>query len=171
MRDMPMAFALVTTEYMSGLMQVNSIGLGVVAVKGLLAKTGLNPEEVDEVVFGNVVVDAGAPNLAREVVLDAGLPRKIPGTTVVLQCLSGLECVAQAVRLIQAGDAECVVAGGSDSLSSAQVPLPRDLTLALGKYSMGGGSKKGMSGVFDMLKAAGAPSKWVPTQPSVAERR
>jgi acetyl-CoA acetyltransferase len=62
----------------------------------------------------------------------------------------------QAVRLIEAGEAECVVAGGADSTSNAEVPLPRELTLALGKYSMGGGNKNGWRGLWEMLKA-GAP--------------
>ena len=77
---------------------------------------GLDASEVDEMIYGNVVVKSGAPNIAREVLLDAGLPREIPGTTVVVQCLSGLECVAQAARLIEVGDCEAVIAGGSDSL-------------------------------------------------------
>ena len=122
----------------------------------------LDANEIDEVIFGNVVVNSGAPNIAREILLDAGLPRHIPGTTVVLQCLSGLECVAQAARAVEHGDAECVVAGGSDSLSSAEVPMPSKLTLALGKYAMGGGNKNGMKGVWDMLTAAGSPMGWIP---------
>jgi acetyl-CoA acyltransferase len=152
------------------LMHEDSIQLGVTAVQGLLEKTALAATEVDELLFGNVVVKSGAPNIAREILLDAGLPRKIPGTTVIVQCLSGLECVAQAARLIEAGDCQTVIAGGSDSLSSAEVPLPAALTLALGKYAMGGGSKKGFGGVVDLLKQAGMPHTWIPTQPGIEER-
>jgi acetyl-CoA acyltransferase len=152
------------------LMHEDAIALGVTVVQGLLEKTALQATEVDELIFGNVVVKSGAPNIAREILLDAGLPRNIPGTTVIVQCLSGLECIAQAARLIEAGDCETVIAGGSDSLSSGEVPLPRALTLALGKYTMGGGSKKGFGGVIDLLKQAGLPNTWIPSQPGIEER-
>ena len=76
----------------------------------------------------------------------------------------------QAVRLIEHGDAACVVAGGSDSLSSAEVPLPSRLTLALGKYQMGGGSKNGMNGVLELLQNVGSPLGWIPSVPAIAER-
>ena len=66
-----------------------AIDLGVAAVRGLLRETELDPQEIDEVIYGNVVVHSGAPNIAREILLDAKLPASIPGTTVVLQCLSG----------------------------------------------------------------------------------
>ena len=151
------------------LMHVDAIGLGVAAVRGLLEKTQLDPELIDEVVFGNVVVNSAAPNIARELVLDAKLPMKISGTTVVCQCLSGLECVAQAARLIGAGDASCVVAGGSDSTSSGEVTLDRSLTLALGTYAMGGGSKQGMRGVAALVRGVAGATK-LPKQPAIAER-
>ena len=151
------------------LAHLDAIALGVVAVKGLVEKLAIDPEIIDEVVFGNVVVNVAAPNVAREVVLDADLPRHISGTTVVCQCLSGLECVAQAARLVEAGDASCVVAGGSDSTSSGEIALDRSLGLVLGKYVMGGGNKEGMKGLMALLRGV-AGAKKTPNQPSVAER-
>jgi acetyl-CoA acyltransferase len=142
------------------LAHLDAIALGVVAVKGLVEKLAIDSELIDEVVFGNVVVNVAAPNVARELVLDAGLPRHISGTTVICQCLSGLECVAQAARL---------VAGGSDSTSSGEIALDRSLGLVLGKYVMGGGNKKGASGVIALLRGV-AGAKKTPNQPSVAER-
>lgn len=144
--------------------------LGMAAVSGLIKKTKLNPEVIDEVIMGNVVVSSASPNLAREIVIDLNLPRKIPGTTVSIACLSGLQAVAQAVAQIEHGDSHCIVAGGSDSLSSGELPMPRKLTLALGKYQMGGGNKKGWKGMQEMLQAAGPPSTWMPKPNSIAER-
>lgn len=101
--------------------------------------------------MGNVVVKSSAPNLAREIIIDLGLPPKIPGVTCSRACLSGLQAIEQAVALIESGRAEVVVAGGSDSLSSGELPMPRDLTLALGKYTMGGGNKNGWAGIRELL--------------------
>jgi len=64
------------------------------------------------------VIPNGTPNIGREIVLDLNLPRNIPGVTVSRACLSGLQAVLQAVVAIEHGDAECIVAGGSDSLSN-----------------------------------------------------
>ena len=112
------------------LMHLDAIGLAVASVKGLLGQLEppLDPDVIDEVVFGNVVVKSSAPNIARELILDAGLPKHISGTTVICQCLSGLECVAQAARLIETEDASCVIAGGSDSTSSGEIALHRSLS-------------------------------------------
>lgn len=64
------------------------------------------------------VVNTRAPNIAREIVIDLNLPRKITGVTVSRACLSGLQAILQAVHLIEHGDAHCVIAGGSDSTSN-----------------------------------------------------
>ena len=153
------------------LIHLDAIGLAVASVKGLLEglEPALDPATVDEVVFGNVVVKSAAPNIARELILDAGLPKHIPGTTVICQCLSGLECVAQAARLIETADASCVVAGGSDSTSSGEIALDRSLSTVLGEYVMGGGNKKGLSGVMKLLRGIAGATK-LPQQPSIAER-
>lgn len=73
------------------LMQVDTIGLGVAAVSGLLQKTKLDPTQINEVIWGAVVLPNGTPNVAREIVLDLNLPRNIPGVTVSRACLSGLQ--------------------------------------------------------------------------------
>ena len=153
------------------LMYANSIDLGCAAVRGLITKTKLDPNEIDQIVMGNVVVNSNAPNVAREIVIDLNLPPRVPGTTVSIACLSGLEAIYQGVCQVERGDASVVIAGGSDSLSSGQMTLPRNLTLGLGKYQMGGGSKKGVyAGVKELLSIAGGPSKWLPTAPAIAER-
>lgn len=63
-------------------------------------------------------MNPSAPNVAREIVVDLNLPTKITGVTVSRACISGLQAILQAVHLIEHGDAECVIAGGSDSMSN-----------------------------------------------------
>ncbi|KAF0983092.1 hypothetical protein FDP41_011070 [Naegleria fowleri] len=151
------------------LMEVDSIGLGVSAVEGLLKKSKLDPNLIDEIIWGNVVLNTKAPNVAREIVIDLNLPKKITGVTVSRACLSGLEAILQGIRLIEHGQAEVVVAGGSDSMSNGEMALPRNLTLALGKYNYGK-DKGTMKGLIQLFKDAGSPLSWIPTPPAIAER-
>lgn len=150
------------------MMDVDAIGLGCAAVSGLIKKTNLDPNHIDEIIWGNVVLNTSAPNVAREIVLDLHLPKKISGVTVSRACLSGLEAILQAVRLIEHGDADCVIAGGSDSMSNGEICLPRHLQHALAKYQYG--KKKGLEGVIQFFKDAGNPMTWIPTPPAIAER-
>eukprot|EP00465_Bigelowiella_longifila_P014428 CAMPEP_0185277900 /NCGR_PEP_ID=MMETSP1359-20130426/59711_1 /TAXON_ID=552665 /ORGANISM="Bigelowiella longifila, Strain CCMP242" /LENGTH=69 /DNA_ID=CAMNT_0027872195 /DNA_START=30 /DNA_END=236 /DNA_ORIENTATION=+ len=69
-------------------MKNNAISLGAAAVKGLIAKTEIDPNAIDQLIMGNVVVNSNAPNLAREIIIDLMLPSNIPGTTVSIACLS-----------------------------------------------------------------------------------
>lgn len=137
---------------------------------GLLNKTKLDPGLIDEIIWGNVVIKSAAPNIAREIIIDLHLPQHITGTTCSKACLSGLQAVEQAVMLVEQGGADVVIAGGSDSISSGELTMPRDLTLALDKYSLGGGNKKGWKGVKEIFETAGPPSAWFPRQNSIAER-
>mmetsp|Transcript_8826 Transcript_8826/g.13172 ORF Transcript_8826/g.13172 Transcript_8826/m.13172 type:complete len:455 (+) Transcript_8826:72-1436(+) len=153
------------------IMKCDSFALGAAAVHGLIDKSKIDPNLVDQVIMGNVVVNSNAPNVAREIVIDLKLPSKIPGTTVSVACLSGLEAIYQGVCQVEHGDADVIIAGGTDSLSSGQMSMPRDLTLALGKYSMGGGNKKGLyGGLSELFSIAGPPTKWFPKAPAIAER-
>ncbi len=87
-----------------------------------------------------------------QLALDLNLPKKIVGTTISIACLSGLEAVHLGVNLIEQGDSEVVIAGGSDSTSNGELPMPRKFTQAFAKYQMGGGNKKGFQGVKELLK-------------------
>ncbi len=91
--------------------------LGAVAIKASLERTGIDPEEVDEVIIGNVLqaADAGyAPRLAS---LKAGIPEEVPVIAINRQCSSGLEAINLAAQLIRTGDADVVVAGGTENMS------------------------------------------------------
>jgi acetyl-CoA C-acetyltransferase len=93
--------------------------LGARAAAATLARAGVRPDAVDQVVFGNVLhAEEGAAYLARAVGRGAGLPDRVPALTVNRLCGSGLEAVLQAHRLIQAGEAGVVLAGGAETMSA-----------------------------------------------------
>ena len=96
--------------------------LGAIVLRELLARTGLNAQQVDQVIMGCVsqVGEQGA-NVARQVVLQAGFPIEVPGTTVDFQCGSSEQAVHLAASLIQSGAADIVIAGGVESMS--RVPM------------------------------------------------
>lgn len=86
-------------------------------LNGIIDRTGLSPDAIDQVILGNVVGPGG--NIARVAVLEAGWPYSIPALTVDLQCGSGLSAINMAAALIQSGQAEMVIAGGVESTSMA----------------------------------------------------
>src|SRR6201991_3080290 len=92
----------------------------------VVERAGAGPSEIDDVYFGCTNgVGEDSRNVARMAVLLAGLPETVPGATVNRLCGSGMEAVASAARAIAAGDADIVVAGGSESMSRAPFVLPR----------------------------------------------
>ena len=99
---------------------VSATDLGITAARGALARSTVTPETVDHVVFGNVVQSSSdAVYLARHVGLGAGVPVDCPALTVNRLCGSGLEAAVSAARLIQLGEAEVVLAGGTENMSQA----------------------------------------------------
>ena len=90
-----------------------------VVITAALERSGLDPAAVDEVIFGQTKQSADAANLARVAALRAGFPVEVPAYTVMRQCGSGLQAVANAVQAIRCGEAEIVVAGGVESMSLA----------------------------------------------------
>jgi acetyl-CoA C-acetyltransferase/acetyl-CoA acyltransferase len=105
----------------AALASVHAAELGRVAVRGLLDRAAVRPDQVDQVVFGNVAVPADAANVARVIALQAGIPQDRIAHTVQRNCASGMEAIATAARLIQLGEARTVIAGGTESMS--RVPL------------------------------------------------
>eukprot|EP01065_Artemidia_motanka_P030700 TRINITY_DN36784_c0_g1_i1.p2 TRINITY_DN36784_c0_g1~~TRINITY_DN36784_c0_g1_i1.p2 ORF type:complete len:438 (+),score=172.14 TRINITY_DN36784_c0_g1_i1:64-1377(+) len=150
----------------------DSIDLGVAAVSGLLGKTKLNPEKIDTIVWGNVVVQTSAPNVGREIVIDLNLPKHIVAHTSCMACSSGLLAITQAQQLVEGGHADIVIAGGSDSLSCAEVSLPRKTSHGLAMSFMYAPKKWGMlQRLKNFSKMTGFGLKnFIPTPPAVAER-
>lgn len=98
--------------------------LGAHAVRAALENAGVAPDQVDSVVAGQVLQAGAGQNPARQTAVAAGIPLNTPAITLNAVCLSGTEAVAQAVRLINAGEAEIVVAVGQESMSLAPHVMP-----------------------------------------------
>ena len=101
-----------------------AVELGAITVKEALNRAGVAPENVDEVMFGCILSAGLGQNPARQVALKAGLPIEVPAYTVSMVCGSGMKSVIEAGRAIAAGDAEIVVAGGTENMSAAPYAIP-----------------------------------------------
>jgi len=129
----------------------SAVALGTAAVKEALKRANVKPEMVDEVIFGNVLGAGLGQNVARQVSVHAGIPIEVPSFTVNKVCGSGLKAVALAAQAIIAGDADIIVAGGTENMSAA----PYLLKNARWGYRMGDGSvedymvKDGLTDVFN----------------------
>src|SRR5688500_14584487 len=98
--------------------------LGGLAIKAALERAGLSPEQVDYVFMGQVLQAGGGQITARQAAANAGIPMTVPATTINKVCLSGLNTIYLADQMIQAGEADLVVAGGMEALTkSAYLPL------------------------------------------------
>jgi acetyl-CoA C-acetyltransferase len=95
-----------------------AVDLGVAALKGLLERTGIAPEAVQDVILGHCYPSSEAPAIGRVVALDSGLPVTVPGMQVDRRCGSGLQAVIQACLQVGNGDHDLVVAGGCESMSN-----------------------------------------------------
>ena len=95
-----------------------AVDLGVAALTGLLERTGIPAESVQDVILGHCYPSSEAPAIGRVVALDAGLPVTVPGMQVDRRCGSGLQAVIQACLQVGAGDNDLVVAGGAESMSN-----------------------------------------------------
>ncbi|OUN22800.1 acetyl-CoA C-acetyltransferase [Flavonifractor sp. An82] len=100
--------------------------LGAVVVKEVLNRAGLKPEQVDELMFGCILTAAQGQNPARQVGVKAGLPYSVPAYTVGMVCGSGMKSVIEGARAIMAGDADVIVAGGTENMSAAPYALPAE---------------------------------------------
>jgi acetyl-CoA acyltransferase len=95
--------------------------LGAYAVKELLARTGIDPEKIDELIFGNVMQPPNSTNIARIVAVKAGLPIKMPAYTVNRNCASGMEAMTTAANKLWMNEADIIIAGGTESMSGFPV--------------------------------------------------
>jgi acetyl-CoA C-acetyltransferase len=98
--------------------------LGATVIKAVLERAGVKPEQVSEVILGQVLAAGSGQNPARQSLIKAGLPDMVPGMTINKVCGSGLKAVMLAANAIIAGDAEIVIAGGQENMSAAPHVLP-----------------------------------------------
>lgn len=98
---------------------LTAVDLGVAALRGLLERTGVTPDAVEDVILGHCYPSMEAPAIGRVVALDAGLPVTVPGMQLDRRCGSGLQAVIQACMQVATGQNDLVVAGGAESMSNA----------------------------------------------------
>ena len=106
-------------KYRGSLSPFTAVELGTLVTKGLLDKTKLKKDKIDQVIFGNVLQAGNGQNVARQIALNSGLPVDVPAMTINEVCGSGMKAVILARQLIQLGEAELVIAGGTESMSQA----------------------------------------------------
>ncbi|HKP61381.1 MAG TPA: acetyl-CoA C-acyltransferase [Polyangiales bacterium] len=150
------------------LMELDTIALGVAATGALLRKLSLDHKQIDGVVWSGVVLPPLSVNIGREIVLDLGLPTSIEATTVTRACTSSLAAITIAASAIERGDADVMIAGGSDSTSNAPIAFPTKVTRTLAPLALSG--KATPHDVLGALSQLIPLSEVLPRQPRVAER-
>src|ERR1700680_3532665 len=103
---------------------LTAMDLGGLAIRAALERAGVNPEDVDYVFMGQVLQAGQGQITARQAAVKGGIPMTVPCTTVNKVCLSGLNSIPLADQMINAGDADIVVAGGMESMTNAPYLLP-----------------------------------------------
>lgn len=113
--------------------QLTGAELGAIVIKEAMKRAGINGEQVEEVIMGNVLSAGMGQNPARQAAMKAGVPQEVPAWTVSKVCGSGLKAVVCATQAILSGDADVIVAGGMESMTAASYALPK----ARNGYRMG----------------------------------
>jgi acetyl-CoA C-acetyltransferase len=126
-------------RYLGGLSSFTAPQLGAMVIRDAVTRAGVDPSEVEEVIMGQVVQGGSGQAPARQALIHAGLPPSVPAVTINKVCGSGLKAVMLASQAIKAADAECIVAGGQESMSSAPHYV----------YGMRGGIKAGNQTMVD----------------------
>lgn len=148
-------------------LKMDTIALGDATVRALLERTELHQAELDGIVWGGVILPGLAPNVGREIALDLKLPPRVEAHTVTRACASGLQAITSAVSAIERGDADVMIAGGSDSTSNAELKLPQKVVHALAPLAFGKATPKDMLGVLSQLMPI---TEILPKMPKIAER-
>jgi acetyl-CoA C-acetyltransferase len=126
-------------RYLGGLSSFTAPQLGAMVIREAVARAGVDPTLVEEVLMGQVVQGGSGQAPARQALIQSGLPASVSALTINMVCGSGLRAVMLAAQNIKAGDAECIVAGGQESMSSAPHYV----------YGMRGGIKAGNQTMVD----------------------
>ncbi|WP_367985691.1 acetyl-CoA C-acetyltransferase [Streptococcus sp. ZY1909104] len=139
-------------SYGGSLKDISAVDLGVTAVKGALEKINLDPTLVDEVIFGNVLGAGLGQNVARQVSIKSGLPVTTPSFTINKVCGSGLKTISLAAQAILLGDADVVIAGGTENMSQTPYVIQNQRW----------GSRMGDSKVIDTMLKDGLTDAFEP---------
>ncbi len=121
MSDIVIAGALRTAigKFGGSLAKVPAPELGATVVKALLAQSRIRPEQVSEVILGQVLAAGSGQNPARQTLIKSGIPKEVPAMTINVVCGSGLKAVMLAAQAVKCGDADIVVAGGQENMSAS----------------------------------------------------
>ncbi|MCK6254123.1 acetyl-CoA C-acetyltransferase [Pseudomonas fragi] len=111
-------------SFQGSLAHVTAVDLGAAVIRQLLAKTGLDGAQVDEVIMGQVLTAGAGQNPARQAAIKAGLPFAVPALTLNKVCGSGLKALHLGAQAIRCGDAEVIIAGGQENMSLSNYIMP-----------------------------------------------
>ena len=120
-------------KFGGALASLTAADIGVTAAKAAMERAGVRPEQVEESIFGNARQAGGGPNVARQISVRSSVPQEVPAFTVNKACASGMKAIALAYQSILLGDASCILAGGTESMSR----VPYLLDQARWGYRMG----------------------------------
>ena len=144
--------------------ELSALDLGRIAVQELVQRTNIEPEAIDQLVFGQVIPGLTATGIAREVVLAAGLPRQIEAHTVARACATSIQALTDAVNSIALGTSEVAIVGGTESMSDVPIFASRPLAQALVEASRGKSLPDKLRS-FQKLR----PADLLPKPPEIAE--
>ena len=115
-------------SFQGALSSIPAPELGAAVIRQVLELSGVQPQDIDEVILGQVLTAGSGQNPARQAAIKAGLPHEVPALTLNKVCGSGLKAVQLAVQAIRCGDAELIIAGGQENMSLSPYVLPKART-------------------------------------------
>jgi acetyl-CoA acyltransferase len=147
---------------------LGTIDLGVSAIKGLFKRFPIAWKEIDSIIWSGVVLPGATVNIGREILFDLGLPMTIDAYTITRVCTSSLKAITLAVDAIERGDADVIIAGGSDSTSNAEVTMPQSLVHKFAPVVLN--PKSGVKDYFRVLTTLNPIKDLIPQRPAIKER-
>jgi acetyl-CoA C-acetyltransferase len=123
-------------KFGGSLASLTAADMGMVAAKAAIERAGVQPDQIDETIFGNARQAGGGPNPARQISIRSGVPPEAPAFTVNKACASGMKSIALAYQSILVGDASCILAGGSESMSRVPYYLDARWGFRLGNQDL-----------------------------------
>lgn len=123
-------------KFGGSLASLTAADMGVVAAKAAMERAGIQPNQIEESIFGNARQAGGGPNPARQISIRSGVPQEVPAFTVNKACASGMKSIALAYQSILLGDASCILAGGTESMSRLPYYLEARWGLRMGNQEL-----------------------------------
>jgi acetyl-CoA C-acetyltransferase len=123
-------------KFGGSLASLTAADMGVVSAKAAIERAGVQPDQIDETIFGNARQAGGGPNPARQISVRSGVPQEAPAFTVNKACASGMKSIALAYQSILLGDAGCILAGGAESMSRVPYYLEARWGFRLGNQEL-----------------------------------